>query len=125
VALKLRRRRRRATAGPPSARIAGGWAEVVDTARDLGVAPVPRGTRRETARVLHQTYGSAGAVALAERADAGVFAPGEPSEREVQHFWAEVEASLRGMSGAVGRWRRLRGWLSPTSLRRPATGKER
>ena len=118
VALKLRRRRKRATAGPPSARIAGGWAEVVDTARDLGVRPVPRGTRRETASVLSETYGDAGAVALAERADAGVFAPGEPSEQEVAHFWAEVDRSLRGMTGSVGRWRRLRGRLSPTSLRK-------
>jgi hypothetical protein len=117
VALKLRRRRRRATAGPPSARIAGGWAEVVDTARDLGVRPLPRGTRRETAHVLSEAYGSPGAVALAERADAGVFAPGEPTEQEVAHFWAEVDRSLRGMSGSVSRWRRLRRWLSPTSLR--------
>jgi transglutaminase-like putative cysteine protease len=118
VVLKLRRRRRRATAGPPSARIAGGWAEVVDTARDLGVRPLPRGTRRETASVLSEAYDAPGAVALAERADAGVFAPGEPTEDEVARFWAEVEQSLRGMTGSVGRWRRLRGWLSPTSLRK-------
>jgi hypothetical protein len=118
VALKLRRRRRRARAGPPSARIAGGWAEVVDTARDLGVRPLPRGTRRETASVLHEAYGAAGAVGLAERADAGVFAPGEPTEEEVARFWSEVELSLRGMTGSVGRWRRLRGRLSPTSLRK-------
>jgi transglutaminase-like putative cysteine protease len=118
VALKLRRRRRRASTGAPSARIAGGWSEVVDAARDLGVRPLPRGTRRETAHVLHEAYGTTGAVALAERADAGVFAPGEPSEQEVAHFWAEVERSLRGMSGSVSRWRRLRGWLSPASLRR-------
>jgi hypothetical protein len=118
VALKLRRRRRRATAGPPSERIAGGWAEVVDTARDLGVRPLPRGTRRETASVLSETYGTTSAVALAERADAGVFAPGEPSEAEVASFWSEVEQSLRGMTGSVGRWRRLRRWLAPTSLRK-------
>jgi transglutaminase-like putative cysteine protease len=118
VALKLRRRRRRATAGPPSARIAGGWAEVVDTARDLGVRPLPRGTRRETASVLSETYGTAGAVALAERADAGVFAPGEPTEEEVTRFWSEVEQSLRGMTGSVGRWRRVRRWLALTSLRK-------
>ena len=118
VGLKLRRRRKRARAGPPSARIAGGWAEVVDTARDLGVRPLPRGTRRETASVLQDAYGTSGAVALAERADAGVFAPGEPTEDEVARFWTEVEQSLRGMTGSVGRWRRLRGRLSPASLRK-------
>jgi transglutaminase-like putative cysteine protease len=116
--LKRRRRRRRATAGPPSARIAGGWAEVIDTARDLGVRPPPRGTRRETARVLDETYLGSGAVALAERADAGVFAPGEPTDEDVAHFWADVDGSLRGMSGSVGRWRRLRARLSLASLRK-------
>jgi hypothetical protein len=82
------------------------------------VRPLPRGTRRETATVLSETYGQPGAVALAERADAGVFAPGEPSEQEVAQFWSEVEQSLRGIAGSVGRWRRIRGRLSPTSLRK-------
>lgn len=115
--LKRRRRRRRARTGAPSTRIAGGWAELVDTARDLGVRTPSRGTRRETARVLDEAYERSGAVALAERADAGVFAPGEPTDEEVARFWAEVDESLRGMSGSVSRWRRLRARLSLASLR--------
>lgn len=118
--LKHRRRRRRATRGSPSARIAGGWAELVDTARDLGTPPPPRATRREAARVLDSRYAAAGTLGLAERADHGVFAPDEPTEAEVAQFWAEVEASLRGMSSSVPLVRRVRGRLSPASLsRRP------
>lgn len=118
VWLKRRRRRRRATRGSPSARIAGGWAELVDVARDLGTPPPPRSTRRESARVLDQCYAAAGAVALAERADQGVFAPDEPTEAEAAQFWAAVETGLRGMGSSVPRWRRVRGRLSLSSLRR-------
>lgn len=117
VALKVRRRSRRAGRGSPVERIAGGWAEVVDQARDLGTRPPARATRRETAQALQQVH-IAASVALAERADAGVFAPGDPSEEEVAAFWAEVESALRGMTGEFGRWRRLRARLSPASLRR-------
>lgn len=118
IGLKLRRRQRRARTGSPSTRMAGGWAEIVDSARDLGTRPPVRATRQETAHALQQVYSGAGAVAMADRADAGVFAPGEPSEQDVQRFWAEVEASLRGMHASVGRWRRLRARLSLASLRR-------
>jgi transglutaminase-like putative cysteine protease len=113
--LKARRRRRRFSFGTPSQRIAGGWAEVVDAVRDLGGTPPARATRRETATAL---AGVDSAVALAERADAGVFGPGEPTEDEVAGYWADVRTALAGAGAAVGPWRRLRGRLSPRSLRR-------
>lgn len=113
--LKARRRRRRFARGTPAQRIAGGWAEVVDAVRDLGGAPPARATRRETATTL---TGVDGAVVLAERADAGVFAPGEPTEEEVARYWADVRTAVHGAGAAVGPWRRLRGRLSPRSLRR-------
>jgi transglutaminase-like putative cysteine protease len=113
--LKARRRRRRFRDGTPSQRIAGGWAEVVDAVRDLGGSPPARATRRETATAL---AGVDGAVALAERADAGVFAPGEPTEDEVARYWSDVRTAVGGATAAVGPWRALRGRLSPRSLRR-------
>ena len=116
--LKRRRRRRRATQGSTSARIAGGWAELVDTARDLGTLTPHWATRREAARVLDRGCAAAGAVGLAERADLGVFAPDEPTELEVAQFWALVEAGLRGMNSSVPLVRRVRGRLSPVSLSR-------
>ena len=38
IALKTVRRRRRRATGPPSARVAGAWRELVDLGRDLGIA---------------------------------------------------------------------------------------
>ena len=38
IALKAVRRRRRRSTGPPSARVAGAWRELVDLGRDLGIA---------------------------------------------------------------------------------------
>ena len=118
LALKARRRRRRLSLGTPATRIAGGWAELLDAARDLGHVPPRRATRREAAHALDTAFDGTGAVALAERADAGVFAPGEPSEEEVARFWSEVDRALSGMGSSVGRWRRLRARLSTASLRR-------
>ena len=49
---KAVRRRRRRRAGGPSARVTGGWREVVDTARDLRMPLPVKGTRLEQARAL-------------------------------------------------------------------------
>ncbi|WP_353509047.1 transglutaminase domain-containing protein [Intrasporangium sp.] len=51
LAKAVRRRRRRRTGGP-SARVTGGWREVVDTARDLRMPLPVKGTRLEQARAL-------------------------------------------------------------------------
>ncbi|MCR2794332.1 DUF3488 and transglutaminase-like domain-containing protein [Microbacterium sp. zg.Y625] len=119
--LKLRRRRRRRETGAPSERAGGAWAEVVDTARDLG-APTPAGgTRREEARVLAETLPVPDSVvAVAVRADAGVFGPGEPTDDDVEALWREVDEVIGGLRGSVGFWRRLRSRLSLRSLLSPA-----
>ncbi|GAA1881317.1 transglutaminase-like domain-containing protein [Lapillicoccus jejuensis] len=49
---KRRRGRRRRTRGSMPERVAGAWAEVVDTAQDLGMPLAPRLTRLEQATVL-------------------------------------------------------------------------
>lgn len=115
--VKAVRRRRRRGRGTTIQRIAGGWQEVLDRARDLGTRPPARSTRREVAGVLEQVHGGS-AVALAERADAHVFAPGVPVEEQVRQFWAEVDDALRAMTSGAGPLRRFRARVSPASLRR-------
>ena len=47
IALKAARRRGRRSAGPPSARVAGAWRELVDLGRDLGIAAAGTAPRRD------------------------------------------------------------------------------
>ncbi|NJC21825.1 hypothetical protein BJ994_000901 [Arthrobacter pigmenti] len=123
--LKLRRRKRRANDGAPSQRVGGGWSEVMSLATDLGAETNSRATRRESARDLGEVFpGSAGSTTLlAERADASIFASGEPTEREVGEYWGAVESSLDDMRGSVGWFRRQRARFSPRSLIREARSK--
>lgn len=118
VLLKVRRRKRRANVGAPSQRVGGGWSEVLSLATDLGAETNARATRRESARELGQAFpASAGSTTLlAERADANIFAYGEPTEREVGEYWSAVESSLDDMRGSVGWFRRQRARFSPRSL---------
>lgn len=116
--LKRQRRRRRAVAGSPSDRMNGGWSELLSLAIDLGTNVARNATRRETARSLSQAFpaSSSSTLLLAERADEAVFAAGNPSDEEIQRFWAEVDDSLAAMTGSVGFWRRQRAKYSPRSL---------
>ena len=116
VGAKALRRRRRRRAERTSARIGGGWRELVDHARDLGQpVPVAAGwTRREQAGLLV----SPAAPVLARRADGHVFGPQVPADDEATAYWAEVDAERRAMSSAVTRRRRLRAAVSLTTFRR-------
>ncbi|SDH95346.1 Transglutaminase-like superfamily protein [Arthrobacter subterraneus] len=116
--LKVRRRKRRANDGAPSQRVGGGWSEVLSLATDLGADTNAKATRRESARELGQAFpASAGSTTLlAERADASIFAAGEPTEQEVGEYWNAVETSLEDMRGSVGWFRRQRAKFSPRSL---------
>jgi hypothetical protein len=117
LALKSRRRLHRRRAPRPSDRVSGGWREVVDTATDLG-ATVPRGgTRRESAHALADELQAPATLTLAYRADATVFGAHEPTDAEVDAYWADVDAYVNGLRTAVGRRRRLRAALSLRSLR--------
>jgi hypothetical protein len=116
--LKRRRRRRRRYAPSPAAQIAGAWAELVDQARDHGRSVPEKGTRREQAATLQ----GLDAVPLARRADTAVFAPGDPSDRQVADFWAAVDQLVGALRSSVG-WRtRWRGRLSIRSLRLASNG---
>lgn len=116
VLAKAWRRRRRRTAGPASARVGGGWRELVDHARDLGrpVSADPVRTRREQSAEI----ATGAAVALAQRADAHVFGPEAPHPEAAESFWEAVSAERKAMSAAVGRWRRLIAAVSLRTFRR-------
>ncbi|GAA4774112.1 transglutaminase-like domain-containing protein [Microbacterium gilvum] len=127
-ALKAARRRRRRQAEKASDRISGGWDELRDRAVDFRAFPVdaPRGrTRVEEAAVLTEALDDTRVDALAVRADAEVFGPGDPRPDDVEAFWAEVDALVGGMKGGSSPWRRLRARLSLRSLRRPGGWQDR
>lgn len=109
--LKARRRARRRSAGRASDRVAGGWQEVLDRARDMGRTLPATGTRREMAVVL-----GGSAAPVAHRADLATFGPTEPDDAEAEAFWALVDESLADMDGDFGIWTRLRVTLNPASL---------
>jgi hypothetical protein len=115
VGAKVLRRRRRRTAARVSARVVGGWRELVDHARDLGVA-VPGGavTRREQALA----FAGEAAPTLAHTADRHVFGPSSPAADAARSYWRDIDAERRAMSRGVGRRRRLWGALSLRTFRR-------
>lgn len=133
-AAKRRRRERRRTAGPTVGRVAGGWDEVLDHARDLRRPPPETATRREAAVHLARAFaapdrtpgeerlrrtGRVGApvAGLAAGADALIFGPGEPSDAQVEAYWREVDAAVGAMRAAVPWRRRVRAQFSLVSLR--------
>ena len=103
------RRRRRRRSGPASRRLALGWTELVDRARDLGM-PVAKGlTRKEQAAVV-------GFPALAADADAAVFGAGEPTDEAVQRYWAAVATARKDLTARSSLRRRITRRFSLTSL---------
>src|SRR5690625_918641 len=109
VLLKVLRRRRRRRRGSGSGRVSGGWAEVVDRARDLGLPVSGSATRHEQARELEEGLAEGrstrrrGArpvdvtglqtVTLARHADAGGLGPVLPDEGAVAGCRGHDEAT--------------------------------
>ncbi len=110
------RRRRRRSRGRPDERVAAGWDEVCDYARDLGDVVVDKATRRETAVLLARP----GLADLAKSADGIVFAPGELTEAEVAAYWDRVELTRSAMRSDVSLFNRWTALVNPTSLRSAA-----
>lgn len=108
---KRRRRRRRWNADSPSQRIAGAWSELSDAMLDHG-HPIPfAASRHEAAR-----FCGGGTLALAARADQAVFGPGEPSDAEVDAYWAAVDNELDELKAASSRFGRWKAKANLTSL---------
>jgi hypothetical protein len=110
----LRRRRRRGT-GPPAARVAGAWRELLDLGRDLGIAPAAHGTRREQAAAA-QRSGFPQAVAVAVAADAAVFGPADPDAAAVARVWSLVDEARQQVTSRLSRGRRAWVRVNPASL---------
>ena len=111
---KARRRHRRRRATSLTARIAGGWAQVLDRARDLRIAlPEQAQTRREQAVAISVPT----AQELAHIADDHVFGPGEPSEEAAHEYWQHIDRLCRELAQGMGPMGRLRAAVSVSSLR--------
>ncbi len=67
--------------------------------------------------VLAQAYGATATIPLAHRADATVFGTGEPTEQEIEAFWADVDSVVGGLRSSVNRRARVRAALSLRSVR--------
>ncbi|MCT9819249.1 transglutaminase-like domain-containing protein [Microbacterium sp. W1N] len=116
--VKGSRRTKRRTTPRTADRISGGWDELVDNAVDLRV-PVDAGvTRAESAAAVGAAFAPDRVGALATRADADVYGPGDPSVADVEAFWREVDEIVGGMKEQSGFWARVRARLSLRSLRR-------
>lgn len=107
TAFKVRRRRRRRTAGPGHERIANGWREFTDSAIDLGLPMPTTSTRREAAQ-----FAGPSSVALAQYADAAVFGPAEPPEEQVEEYWNDMERLVHSMYQERSVTQRLRARLN-------------
>ena len=112
--LKRRRRGRRRRQGDPALRILGGWRDVTDTARDIGLALPATGTRREVAGAI----GRPQALVLARVADRAIYAPEEPDHEEADRVWAAADAVRASLLQLLTRRQRWGAALSTRSLRR-------
>ena len=125
IGLKVRRRRERRNHDDLVHRVSGGWAELVDRARDLGRSPSPAATRTEQADQLlasfHQVGERIDPRVLARQADATVFAPDAITESQAATYWTSIDTAIHGLDRSVGLGQRLRGRLSVRSFRRYGT----
>jgi transglutaminase-like putative cysteine protease len=122
IGLKLRRRKARMSSGDLVDRVAGGWAEIIDRARDLGHTPTPFATRTEQAEQLVSVFTSLSERAdprvLARQADMTVFGPGTVTPGQVSTYWATVDEAMGGLNRSVSVVARIRASLSVRSFRR-------
>ncbi len=107
--LKLLRRARRRRAARVSLRYAGAWQELVDRARDLGLAVPSHRSRPAQAVTIDDTD----APGLARAADDAIFAAGDPRPEQAEAYWTSM-LDVRGRLGARVSWRRR--LLAPFSL---------
>ncbi|MCW3158455.1 transglutaminase-like domain-containing protein [Micropruina sonneratiae] len=112
LALKAVRSHGRRTRGAASTRIAGGFDEVLDAARDVGREVPPRLTRLEASAAV----GRDDVDRLAREANAAVFGAGEIGAERVDGYWREVLAARTAMIRELPWWRRALARLSLASL---------
>lgn len=115
-AWKASRRRSRRAAAHTADRISGGWDELTDRAVDYGARLAPGATRGEEAALVATSLTVPAVTTLAQRADAEVFGPSEPTPEEVDAFWNEVDEIVVGLGSDVGFFKRMKARLSLRSL---------
>lgn len=115
-AWKASRRRARRSAERTADRIAGGWDELTDRAVDYGARLTAGATRGEEATLLAGSLAVPTVTMLADRADAEVFGPRDPSVEDVDAFWQEVDGIVVGLGSEAGFWKRMKARLSLRSL---------
>lgn len=115
-AWKAAKRRTRRQAARTADRISGGWDELADRAVDYGARLAPGGTRIEEAATVAATLTLPQVTTLAQRADAEVFGPSEPTTEDVDAFWTEVDTIVGGLGKEAGFWKRTKARLSLRSL---------
>jgi len=110
---KLVRAYRRRTRGSPPQRVAGGWSELLDRARDMGssvrISPLTRSEQAEW-------VGLAQLIAMAPVTDRIMFGPEEPDAAAVAVFWQAVKAAKADMLAGQGVIHRLATRINPRSL---------
>lgn len=111
-AFKRRRRQRRRQRGTLRDRVAGGWSEIQDLARDMGNPFPPDSTRRESAGFI----GNAAVGDAAAMADLATFGPEAPIEADVEYYWDKVETARNSMLSSIGHFGRFRVSITPTSV---------
>jgi transglutaminase-like putative cysteine protease len=122
VGLKWRRRRRRRR-GDARQQVAGGWRELLDGLRDLGVVLPRTRTRRLAALALDDVDPALLPVdsrqwtfRLAESADLLIFGPDPATAEQVSVYWREVRDCVRATAAGRTRWRRFLAVVNPASL---------
>lgn len=123
VAKRIRAKRRRGEQRPELSAL-GAWEEMVDRARDAGVAVPDGASRVETAAAL----GTAPAIWAADQVDRAVFSRGGAVQADADNLWAAVDADSDRRAAALGRGGRIRAAYSLRSygirLSRPRAGVE-
>ena len=121
---KLVRRRVRRTRGRGSDRMAAAWTDLVDHARDLGIAVPLHASRPAQARSLALAGGGGGPLAeeLPRAADDGVFAAAEPEREVVAAYWRQVGQERRRLAASQPLRRRAWAIFTPISLWRRRRG---
>jgi len=116
IGAKAVRRRRRRTLGPPAARAARAWRELLDLGRDLGIPPTAATATRLEQAAVAEARGLPAAGLAASAADAAVFGPVDPDDAAAAGVWALTDATRRGAMARLSRWRRAWVAVNPASL---------
>lgn len=117
---KAWRRRRHATRGTATARVAWAWDDLMNSARSFGHTLPRRATRLEQAGALSRL---SSANALAVQANAHIFGPGTPDVDDARAYWQSTNEARGDLRANCDFWRRLRSDVDPRPLfaRGPAT----